>query len=112
MVLALGVPPLVATTIVVCSSLLSKQQRDGGTGLEFSVCDLSTKLRLENLNKCWLTFYGLVPGMPVPRGSVFLDVAACGSQVMVQWVVRGAGYEGSRWLRLPDPFDHGSLSTS
>lgn len=59
-------------------------------GLRFSICDLSTKLKLENLNmlcgdemRAWK-----VPDMHVPIGCLFLGVAVCGYQVMVQQVVR------------------------
>lgn len=53
-----------------------------------------------------------VPGIHVPIASLFLDVAVCGSQVIMQQAVRGAVQEESRLLRLLDPSDQGSLSTS
>ena len=50
-----------------------------------------------------------VPGMHVPIDPLFLDEAVCGYQVFVE---RGTLQGESRLLRLLDPFDQGSLSTS
>lgn len=50
-----------------------------------------------------------MPGRHLPIGSLFLDVADCGYQVLV---TGGTRQEASTLLRLLlDPFDPGSLST-
>lgn len=77
-------------------------------GLRFSICDLSTKLKLENLNMSWgdETRAWKAPGVHVPIGFLLLGVAVCGYQVMVQQAVRCCAGGIQITLKM------GSLSTS